>query len=677
MYHEGMRTFFLMTTLVASACSDDASSVDAGARDDAGLADASDDASSDGGEPTGHEVLFVGNSYVFTNDVSGRYRTIAEAIAPPVRVEVVAPGGYTWAQHAADARTDGTELARLLRTGTPEETAFDAMILQEQSQIGAFPAADPGRTMSVGAAVELAALARARDADVVLYVTWGRRDGDELNPILFPTFEAMQDLLDAGYSSLARYLAAQGTRVRLAPVGAGFRAVFDDVAASGADPLEAGSAFHALYEADGSHPSPRGAYLAACILAGAVFEIDPASFPDDAALGADASAGLREPCARALADPRWRVPIDATAETTIEVAGLTRIAELGYSIAMSADGTRILAGAPNDEAAAGNARVFVRDGERFVEEAILVPGGPRMRAQFGGSVAMSADGSRAIVGAYVADSNRGSAHVFARTGTSWGEEAVLTDPTPGEFEYFGQSVAMSADGTRVAIAVPNDRLEETSLGSLTARIYVRSGGSWIEEAALGEDDPIPESRAFSVLALSGDGARALVGGLSSDLAPRIFARTGSEWAEEAALPIDAIESAALDFDGSVALVSAGTSRDVRAFRRTGTTWTEEAIVTTGDPRGFSQSVALALSRDGSRAIVGRLNTETAGGVAAGRAETFLREATTWTSSSTLASSTGAGGDRFGTSVAMSDDGALAAIGVPGASGGTIHVFRLR
>jgi hypothetical protein len=184
-------------------------------------------------------------------------------------------------------------------------------------------------------------------------------------------------------------------------------------------------------------------------------------------------------------------------------------------------------------------------------------------------------------------------------------------------------------------------------------------------------------RAFNVLALSGDGTRALLGGLTPVVAPRIFTRSGSVWTEEAAFPIESIEAAALDGDGDVALVAIAGRRDVRAFRRTGTTWSEDPTVAPGDPRGVSPGTALALSSDGSSAIVGLLNTETAGGPTAGSAATFRRAASTWTSFSTLTASGGDGGDRFGASVAMSGDGTLAAVGVPGATSGAIHVFQLR
>ena len=60
---------------------------------------------------------------------------------------------------------------------------------------------------------------------------------------------------------------ARGVAVRLAPVGAAFRHVHDGVVAAGGEPTAADSPFLALYDPDGSHPSPRGAYLAACVLA--------------------------------------------------------------------------------------------------------------------------------------------------------------------------------------------------------------------------------------------------------------------------------------------------------------------------------------------------------------------------------------------------------------------------
>jgi hypothetical protein len=143
---------------------------------------------------------------------------------------------------------------------------------------------------------------------VVLYATWGRKLGDPLNPDLFATYLAMQDRLDQNALALADLLRSDGSEVRVAPVGGGFRIVFEEITAVGGDPLAAGSDFDRLYDPDGSHPSLQGAYLAACILAGRITAADPRRFPDEPALGAEISARLRETCARSLIDPRWTRP---------------------------------------------------------------------------------------------------------------------------------------------------------------------------------------------------------------------------------------------------------------------------------------------------------------------------------------------------------------------------------
>jgi hypothetical protein len=219
-------------------------------------------------------VLFVGNSYVYTNDVPGHYRALLAPGLQTVRTEMVAPGGYTLAQHAVDAKTEGTPLAGFLRTGPRESNAFDAVVLQEQSQIGGFQRG-PEREASILAAQELSQLGASRGAQIILYNTWGRENGDTSNPS-YGTFLSMQTRLDEGYTNLATLLRAKALPVSVAPVGG-----------------------------DGSHPSIQGAYLAACILSGTVAKalakpVDVQAFVDEPALGAPTSKRLRDVCVRAL-----------------------------------------------------------------------------------------------------------------------------------------------------------------------------------------------------------------------------------------------------------------------------------------------------------------------------------------------------------------------------------------
>jgi PKD repeat protein len=97
-------------------------------------------------------------------------------------------------------------------------------------------------------------------------MTWGRRAGDHMNPTLYPNFTVMQDRLEDGYLAYAENLTTRDRPVYVAPVGLAFRRVHDDIAEAGGNPLDQGSLFSSLYSSDGSHPSLRGSYLAACVL---------------------------------------------------------------------------------------------------------------------------------------------------------------------------------------------------------------------------------------------------------------------------------------------------------------------------------------------------------------------------------------------------------------------------
>ena len=580
----------------------------------------------------GLDALFVGNSYVYVNDVAGRYAAIARAFSPTVRVEQVTKGGYRLAQHAADARTDGTPLARALRA--PAETRFDAVTLQEQSQEGGFQI--NSRLASIEAFSQLAALARAMAARVVLYETWGYRDGDPSNGLIgYGTYTGMQDRLDLAYHATATRLGEEGADVRVAPVGGAFRVVHEDVTRAGGDPAAVGSAFHALYEADGSHPSPRGAYLAACVLVGTVRRGDARAFADDPALGPELSRTLKDACARALADRRWSVPV-----VRREEAALLGVGNLGWGVAASRAGERVVVGAR------GGARVFARaDGGLAEEAAWTGPGG----VGFGTSVALAADGARAVVGA--------PAVVFDRAVSTWTAGPTLPVAQPGT-TWNPASVALSGDGTRALLAGP----PAAGAPEVVARALRREGTAWVEEPLTLS---APSADAFGPsVALDAAGTRAIVGASGGSLA-RVFARTGTAWVEEAALASEPRGAArvALSGDGAVAVVGLPDFAEVRVFERAGTNWTEAARL-----RGYRGSLyghAVSSSADGQRIALGVPFDEPATrGMPCGSARVFERRAEGWVEALHLAPREPKNADRFGLAVALSPDGRSAIVGAP-------------
>ena len=71
------------------------------------------------------------------------------------------------------------------------------------------------------------------------------------------------------------------------------------------DPTSEGSAFDALYDPDGSHPSALGTYLAACVILSTITGRDPERFADALGLPPSDAAAMRAVAHDTLADPTW------------------------------------------------------------------------------------------------------------------------------------------------------------------------------------------------------------------------------------------------------------------------------------------------------------------------------------------------------------------------------------
>jgi len=186
-------------------------------------------------------VLFIGNSYSFK--VPKQFEAMALAEGKKLVVAQVTGGGWTLAKHAASQKT-------LDRITQDPGGRWDIVVLQEQSLTPAFPEAQRKRVMDP-AAKSLATVIRKTGAIPVLFLTWGRKDGDKKNASVFPndTYEAMQKRLIRGYQNASK--AAGGAFV--VPVGEVWSVVRKQ------------SKEAQLYAKDGSHPAEAGNYLAACV----------------------------------------------------------------------------------------------------------------------------------------------------------------------------------------------------------------------------------------------------------------------------------------------------------------------------------------------------------------------------------------------------------------------------
>ncbi len=348
----------------------------------------------------------------------------------------------------------------------------------------------------------------------------------------------------------------------------------------------------------------------------------------------------------------------------------------GSSVALSADGSTALIGGSQDDSGAGAAWVFTRSTGTWTQQGVKLTGGGAAGSPvyFGNSVALSADGSTALVGGYGDDGTAGAVWVFNRSGGAWTQQgAKLTGGGETGNAWFGAGVALSGDGSTALIGGYDD---DGGVGA--AWVFARSGGVWTQQGAKLTGTGETGTGWFGIsVALSGDGNTALVGGLADDAAAGAawaFTRSAGAWTQQGSKLTGGGEgsngwfgsSVALSTDGDTALVGGyfdgGGPGAAWVFTRSGSAWSQQGpkLTSAGVSNSFALGSSAALSADGNTALVGA--PVDAG--SRGSAVVFARAAGTWTQAARLTGEGVPPGGSFGESVALSADGSTALIGGP-------------
>jgi len=343
-------------------------------------------------------------------------------------------------------------------------------------------------------------------------------------------------------------------------------------------------------------------------------------------------------------------------------------AELGYSVALSADGNTAIAGGPFDASLTGGAAwVFTRANGVWSQQGNkLVPSDVSgSHTQVGCSVALSADGNTALIGGRFDSNGAGAAWVFTRTNGVWsqqGAKLVGAGASSGSANQ-GSSVALSADGNTALLGGPEDG---TATFAGAAWVFTRSNGVWSQQGPklVGTgaiDGAIGAGQGFSV-ALSADGNTAVVGGPSDSPGQDEHCNYGG-------VQID-----------HVAAVGAAW-----VFTRTNGSWSQQGskLVGTGAVAGVAhQGTAVALSADGNLALLGGPDDAQPGGDCEGTGANwvFTRRNGLWSQEGNKLVGSGSVNGPFGGSaqdvLGLSADGSTALIGGPSDNSfvGAVWVF---
>jgi len=288
------------------------------------------------------------------------------------------------------------------------------------------------------------------------------------------------------------------------------------------------------------------------------------------------------------------------------------------------------------------------------------------------ALALSADGTTLVVGApYESSSTRGiggtendnssdwsgAVYVFTRTVTGWAQQAYIKASNADSFDLFGSAVALSADGSTLAVGAfseaskNGDQDNNSADWSGAVYVFTRSGSTWNQQAYVKASNTDSGDLFGHSVTLSSDGNTLAVG------------------AREEESNATGINDSAGQSDNSLSYAGA-----VYVFTRSGTTWNQQAYVkasNTNYHQWFGNAVTL--SGDGNTLAVGAIGEGSkAMGInddqsdisqpRAGAVYVFRRSDSTWSQLAYVKAPNTEIYDRFGSAVALSSDANTLAVG---------------
>jgi hypothetical protein len=433
-----------------------------------------------------------------------------------------------------------------------------------------------------------------------------------------------------------------------------------------------------------------------------------------------------------------------------------RYQEFGSAIALSADGSVLAVGVPWDGSAAtgiggnpvngcygevpancseasGAVYVYTRSGSTWSAPVYIKAdniGTGNGYDEFGASVALSADGTVLAVGAPGESSGSrvapdetaieaGAVYVYVRgTDGSWSGPQYLKASNPDAGDRFGSSVALSSDGTVLAVGAPYEDSGTTGVNSVpdnnafsagAVYVFARSGASWSDPVYVKASNTHAFDGFGSSVALNSDGSMLAVGapyegspatgvggsqivdcgpGMPicswSSGAVYLYSRSGASWLNDPVYIKSPEEMSSAYFGMAIALSEAadilvvgqpygGNSGMVHSYVRSGNTWSFGASLASPglDWAGFGSAVAL--SRDGHTLAVGapwdemttaHVGAEGDEGAFAGSVYVYKREDAGWSAPLFVKAPNPQAGDSFGSQVALNGDGSTLVVGAP-------------
>lgn len=316
----------------------------------------------------------------------------------------------------------------------------------------------------------------------------------------------------------------------------------------------------------------------------------------------------------------------------------------------------------------------------------------------GVSVSLSDDGTTIAIGAYGNDGTGtgvGSVRVYKNVAGTWTQQGADID---GEttFDFFGQSVSLSSDGTIVAIGAYG--FDGNGIDSGLVRVYKNISGTWTQIGSDIDGEAVGDQSGYSV-SLSSDGTIVAIGAPGNDGSDtdsgsvRVYKNVSGSWTQ-LGVDIDGESyyeysgaSVSLSDDGNIVAIGAHgndvsgiLAGSVRVYQNVSGTWTQLGTDINGEATYDYSGASVSLSGDGNIVAIGAYGNDGSNtGTNTGSVRVYQNISGTWTQIGADIDGESAV-DLFGCSVSISRDGAIVAIGAyandgNGTDSGSVRVFK--
>lgn len=392
----------------------------------------------------------------------------------------------------------------------------------------------------------------------------------------------------------------------------------------------------------------------------------------------------------------------------------------GCSVAFSTnDGNTIAVGGSGDNGGMGAVWIWTRQDASSPynpQQKIIGTGATGSSPRMGSSVSLSGNGNQLVFGGMYDNNDKGKAWIWTRValGQNYTQTAIITGSDSTASSWFGNAVAMSNDGTTIAVGGYQDN-------SFTGATWIFFNGfsGWAQQGSklVGVSTSLTTMTQGKSVAISNDGNIVAVGGSNdnnSNGAVWVWNRSGSTWTQYGnklvgsnTVGTTVFQGTSLSMTGDGNTIAFGGNYDKIGYgavwvfsKNGGTTYTQQGdkIVGAGNISvggiNSNQGSSVAISNDGSSLFLGGnadnanigavwFFPKTTNNVYVGNNNTSMTIGSTLAKSQLIAqiiqnskivAQDNCGNSQQGYSVAISPDGNTMAIGAPGDNGNTGAVW---